>query len=146
MAKRSSTGTRSGKTIGDNTTTAPAVGAIEQQVLAFAEQLGYVAGTLQKRAGSVDRAALRKQISGVRDNAMHVLEQLARGVRRKAPAVKGPAPKAGKGRSGGVVDAPGKKHRKPAPAGPAAAIARSQNAKLRAATPMAKTYSRRARG
>ncbi len=50
------------------------------------------------------------------------------------------------GRSGGVVDAPGKKHRKPMPTDPGANIADSQAAKMRTAKPMAKTNRRRGRG
>jgi hypothetical protein len=49
------------------------------------------------------------------------------------------------GRSGGVVDAPGKKHRKPLPSDPGAKIVSSQAAKMRTATPMAKTNRRRGR-
>jgi len=50
-----------------------------------------------------------------------------------------------KGRSGGVVDAPGKKHRKPLPSDPEGKVVRSQAAKMRTATPMAKTNRRRGR-
>lgn len=124
MAKRSSTSKPS----------APA-GALERQVLAFAEQLGYVAGSIQTRAeGLADRKRLSRQVTGVRDSAKRLLEQLASGVAsrvRRTPTPKRPARKA---RSGGTVDAPGKKHRKPAPAGPAAAPERAQNARVRAAT------------
>jgi hypothetical protein len=48
--------------------------------------------------------------------------------------------------SGGVVDAPGKKHRKPLPRDPGANLADSQAAKMRAATPMVKTSRLRGRG
>ena len=124
MAKRSSTSKPS----------TPA-GTLERQVLAFAEQLGYVAGSLQSKAeGLADRKRLSRQVTEVRDNAKRLLEQLASGVAsrvRRAPAPKRPVRKA---RSGGTVDAPGKKHRKPAPAGPAAAPERAQNARVRAAT------------
>ena len=51
-----------------------------------------------------------------------------------------------KGRSGGVVDAPGKKHRKAMPADPGADQAASQSAKMREARPMVKTNRRRGRG
>jgi hypothetical protein len=51
-----------------------------------------------------------------------------------------------KGRSGGVVDAPGKKHRKPMPTDPSANIADSQAAKMRTAKTMVKTNRRRGRG
>jgi hypothetical protein len=51
-----------------------------------------------------------------------------------------------KGRSGGVVDAPGKKHRKPMPSDPGAKQAASQAAKMRAVKTMIKTNRRRGRG
>lgn len=51
-----------------------------------------------------------------------------------------------KGRSGGVVDAPGKKRRKPQPTDPGANIADSQAAKMRTAKTMVKTNRRRGRG
>ena len=50
------------------------------------------------------------------------------------------------GRSGGVVDAPGKRHRKPVQADPGANIADSQAAKMRMARTMVKTNRRRGRG
>lgn len=66
------------------------------------------------------------------------------------PAAKTPAGTtsrdAGTGRSGGVVDAPGKKHRKPLPSDPGASLVDSQAAKLRTAMPMAKTPRFRGRG
>ena len=151
MAKRIST-TRQKKTPATRSTArTPSTGtasATERQVLAFAEQLGYVAGSIQSKAGGmIDRETLSRQVTGVRDGAKQLLTQLAAGVatrvRRKAPA---PKRIARKGRSGGMVDAPGKKHRKPAPAGPADAVTRAQEAKLRAASPMAKTFRHRARG
>ena len=51
-----------------------------------------------------------------------------------------------KGRSGGVVDAPGKKHRKPLPRDPGVNRAASQAAKLRTSKTMVKTNRRRGRG
>jgi hypothetical protein len=51
-----------------------------------------------------------------------------------------------KGRSGGVVDAPGKKHRKPIPSDPNANMVHSQAAKMRMAKTMVKTNRRRGRG
>jgi len=63
----------------------------------------------------------------------------------KKPAVSA-APGAAKGRSGGVVDAPGKKHRKPMPADPGANAVDSQAAKMRMAKTMVKTNRRRGRG
>ena len=120
---------------------------MEQQVLAFAEQLGRMAGTLQAKAdGWIDREALNKQVAGLRKGAAQMLEQFAAGAKRTSTKKPAATPKATQGRSGGSVDAPGKKHRKPAPAGPAANRADSQAAKLRAAKTMVKTPRRRGRG
>jgi hypothetical protein len=131
MAKRSKTA--SSKTAKRS----PQVPAgLERQIEAFAEQLGYVAGSIHSRAeGLVDRKSLSRQVTSVRDNAKQLLEQLASGVAsrvRRKPAPKRPVRKA---RSGGSVDAPGKKHRKPAPAGPPAVAARSRNTHMNAVAP-----------
>jgi hypothetical protein len=66
----------------------------------------------------------------------------------KAPTKQSAATSAdrGYGRSGGAVDAPGKKHRKPLPGDPDAGIADSQAAKMRIAMATAKTNRRRGRG
>ena len=141
-----------------------AIDAMEQRVLAFAEQLGRIVGTVQAKAeGWMDRDALKAQIAGVRDSAADLLVQLgggkktapaklrqtsgaatsdstkttgatARPAAKTKPSAKGkvaskarasatsgaPATGAGRGRSGGAVDAPGKKHRKPMPSESAA--------------------------
>ena len=135
MAKRSSTSKSSAPT-----------GTLERQVLAFAEQLGYVAGSIQSRAeGLADRDRLSRQVTGVRDSAKRLLEQLASGVAsrvRRTPAPKRPVRKA---RSGGTVDAPGKKHRKPAPAGPPAVAARTRNTHVSGAAPRARAAGHRPR-
>jgi hypothetical protein len=149
MAKRDN-GT---KRTNSDTTTTPASGAttadaMEQRVLAFAEQLGRLAGTIQAKAeGWMDRETLNIRIARVRDGAAELLEQLARGATNapeKKPATA--ATRGGKGRSGGVVDAPGKKHRKPKPTDPSASLVGSQAAKMRMARTMVKTNRRRGRG
>ena len=87
---------------------------MEGRVLAFAEQLGRIAGTVQaKTDGWLNRETLTRQIAGVRDGAAELLEHLGVGATpaKKAPTAKA-APRKTKGRSGGVVDAPGKKRRK----------------------------------
>jgi hypothetical protein len=136
MAKRSSTA---------KPTTEP-TSALERQVIAFAEQLGYVAGSIQSRTESlIDREMLSRQVTSVRDGAKQLLAQLATGVTsrvRRKPAATRPVRKA---RSGGTVDAPGKKHRKPVPAGPPAAAARAQNARVSAAAPRARAAGYRPR-
>ena len=120
---------------------------MEQQVLAFAEQLGRMAGTLQVKAdGWIDRDALDKQVTSLRKGAAELLERFSAGATKAKKKAAAPASKSTKGRSGGAVDAPGKKHRKPAPAGPAVRREASQAAKLRAAKTMVKTPRRRGRG
>jgi hypothetical protein len=110
--------------------TAPAADAIEQRVVALAEQLGRFVGTVQGKAdGWMDLPALQEQVTRIRDGAAGLLSQLRTGpapqggkpsgktaVRAKATRTTGTkATRATVGRSGGKVDAPGKKHRKPAP-------------------------------
>jgi hypothetical protein len=125
------------------------VDGLEERVLAFAEQLGRIAGTVQaKTAGWMDGDALKKELARVRDGAADLLQQLT----ADAPPVAvskptgGPAPRRSRGRSGGIVDAPGKKHRPPMPTDPEANRADSQAAKMRAAKTMVKTSRRRGRG
>ena len=129
---------------------APRVDALEQRVLAFAEQLGRIAGTVQaKTAGWMDGDALKKQLALVRDRAAELLEQLTADAPPVAVSTRtggGPAPKRTRGRSGGIVDAPGKKHRRPMPTDPGANRADSQAAKMRDAKTMVKTSRRRGRG
>lgn len=118
--------------------------------MAFAEQLGRMVGTIQAKAdGWLDGEALPRQIATIRDEAAHLLDQLTGGAKKatkRATAAAAAARQAGKGRSGGVVDAPGKKHRKTAPADPQAKTARSQADKMRMAKTMVKTHRRRGRG
>jgi hypothetical protein len=141
-------GTNTGATT-TSASDATAADAMEQRVMAFAEQLGRIAGTVQAKAeGWMDRETLNKQIAKVRDGAADLLEQLAGSAPKastKKPAAAA-ARGASKGRSRGVVDAPGKKHRKPMPTDPGANIADSQAAKMRAAKTMVKTNRRRGRG
>jgi hypothetical protein len=162
MAKR----TNSGKRNSVAATAAPDGAAIagdvlEQRVVAFAEQLGRIVGTVQaKTEGWMDREALNKQIVSVRDGASELLEQLKTTVSKAAPAVKTatarakaaartPAPAAARsrGRSGGVVDAPGKKHRKPAPRDSRAMAADAVASRARAGRPSSmKSTKQRGRG
>ncbi|MCU1385247.1 MAG: hypothetical protein JWL71_3944 [Acidobacteria bacterium] len=131
--------------------------AMEQRVVAFAEQLGRIVGTMQaKTEGWMDRDALNKQIAGVRDSAAELLEQLSDGVTSltnsaskatgmggaDAPAAAG----ASKPRSRGAVDAPGKKHRKPAPRDMRAIAADAKSANMRSAKGSMKTTKKRGRG
>jgi hypothetical protein len=101
----------------------------EQRLVAFAEQLGWIVGTVQGKAeGWLNSEALTTQISKVRDSASALLEQIrptptkisskgkvAAKVRASGTSGAANTKSGSKGRSGGVVDAPGKKHRKPVP-------------------------------
>ena len=125
--------------------------AMEQRVMAFAEQLGRMAGTVQARAeGWMDRDALSKQIAGVRDSAAELLEQLKTTVSKVATvgrkAATAAAPAKSNGRSGGFVDAPGKKHRKPAPLDPRAIGAAAMRSTAQSAKGGVKTMKQRGRG
>ena len=97
---------------------------VEPMVIALAEQLGSFLGRVQKKAdGWLENEALASQVSQIRDGAAELLKQVNRAgaVVRKAAAKSAAKPKgksaakAAKGRSGGAVDAPGKRHRRPPP-------------------------------
>jgi hypothetical protein len=125
------------------------VDGLEERVVAFAEQLGRIAGTVQaKTAGWMDGDTLKNELARVRDGAADLLQQLtadAPAVAENEPTTE-PAIRRSPGRSGGIVDAPGKKHRPPTPTDPGANRADSQAAKMRAAKTMVKTPRRRGRG
>ena len=127
----------------------PRVEGVEERLLAFAEQLGRIAGTVQaKTAGWMDSDTLKKELARVRDGAAELLQQLTADApaaaenRLTAEAAIRPS----RGRSGGIVDAPGKKHRPPMLPDPGANRADSQAAKVRAAKTMVKTSRHRGRG
>jgi hypothetical protein len=149
MVKRNSKTARADAVTNATGASGAAMGeTLEPRLVAFAEELGRIVGTLQARAeGWMNREALTTQIARVRDGAAELLEQLAAGA---TTAARVPAAAAAhgntKGRSGGVVDAPGKKHRKPMPADPGANQAASQANKMRTARTMVKTSRRRGRG
>src|SRR6185503_19165870 len=104
----------------DTSTSTTPSDAIEQRVVALAEQLGRLVGTVQAKAdGWMDVPALQEQVTRIRDGAAGLLRQLgdaaARGRAATAPGTgtkKRPAAAKAKtaaaGRSGGKVDAPGK--------------------------------------
>jgi hypothetical protein len=126
----------------------PRVDGLEQRVLAFAEQLGRIAATVQATtAGWMDGDALKKDLARVRDGATDLLQQLTADAQPVGVSTRtGGSPRRTRGRSGGIVDAPGKKHRRPMPSDPGANRADSQAAKMRAAKTMVKTSRRRGRG
>jgi hypothetical protein len=73
----------------NETTTAD---AMEQRLMAFAEQLGRMVGTIQAKAdGWMDRETLNTQIATVRDDATRLLEQLAGGAKKATKRAKAAA-------------------------------------------------------
>ena len=81
MAERDNCGKRTNTATAPDTSNTATPDALEQRVVAFAEQLGRMAGTVQAKAeGWMDRDALNKQITSVRDSAADLLEQLSEGV------------------------------------------------------------------
>ena len=127
----------------------PRVDGMEERVQAFAELLGRIAGAVQaKTAGWMEDDSLKKELVRVRDGAADLLGHLTAAAPAAAQArpTGGPASGSNRGRSGGIVDAPGKKHRPPVRSGPGASRADSQAAKMRAAKTMVKTSRLRGRG
>ena len=141
MAKRDS---------GKQAETAAVSDAVEQRLLAFAEQVWRMAGTVSAKAeGWMDREALKKQIGGVRDSASELLEHLSDGVTKVTGRVKKTAVKAAataKRQGRGLVDAPGKKHRKPTPPDARAIAADAKRATMRSSVASMKTTKKRGRG
>jgi hypothetical protein len=74
---------------------------MEQRVMAFAEQLGRIVGTIQAKAdGWMDRDTLNKQVASVRDEATRLLEQLAGGAKKATKRAKAAAAEARRGSKG----------------------------------------------
>ena len=133
MTRRTHSATRRNSSMAPNTSSGtPRADVLEERVVAFAEQLGRIAGTVQaKTPGWMDGDALKKELARVRDGAADLLQQLtadAQEVGENRPTA-GAAPRRSRGRSGGIVDAPGKKHRPPMPTDRGANRADSQAAK-----------------
>ena len=105
---------------GTTSATPPATAndAIEQGVVAFAEQLGTLVGTVQaKTSGWLDCESLGKELTRIRDGAAQLLDQVSPAAlkgRKAAPKRATKAPLTSQRRRG-PVDAPGKRHRKPPP-------------------------------
>lgn len=91
---------------------------IEESVVAFAEQLGSLVGTVQGRAeGWLDRKELSKEVGRIRDSASSLLDEMNRKfTAQRRAAAKQTTPTTRPSR--GPVDAPGKRHRKPTPQEP----------------------------
>src|SRR4029453_11051525 len=85
MTRRSPSATqRNSSTAPTTSHGTPSVDRLEERVLAFAAELGRIAGTVQaKTAGWMDRDTLKKEFAHVRDGAADLLHQF----RPDAPAV-----------------------------------------------------------
>jgi hypothetical protein len=106
--------------------------ATEQKVVALAEQMGRLIGTVQTRAeGWLDPQSLRDQLTRIQDSATDLLGYLGKAVGGSVEPA--PASRPSRGRSGGKVDAPGKKHRPPPPSTRPAKPSDDRVAKLKAA-------------
>jgi len=94
----------------------PKLDPIEAKVVAFAEQLGTLVGTVQAKAeGWLDRKALRQEVGRILNGAADLLEHVKReGAALRDQGAKQTPPVAPR-RSRGPVDAPGKRHLKPPP-------------------------------
>jgi hypothetical protein len=109
--------------------------AMEQRLVAFAEQLGTMVGNVQRQAeGWLDRESVRAEVARIRDSAGDLLEYVnslkpslgrakaaAQTAARKAASKRPARPAAAtatasaKANGRGPVDAPGKRHRQPPP-------------------------------
>ena len=95
---------------------------VEPMVLALAEQLGTFLGRVQAKAdGWLENEELRRQVGQIRDGATQLLDRVnrtaadARKSAKPAKKSKEAAANGPKNRSGGAVDAAGKRHRRPPP-------------------------------
>ena len=113
----------------------PTADAVEQKFVALAEQMGRLIGTVQAKAEDwLDPKYMRDQVTRIQDGATDLLSLLGKAVGKSAEAVPHPAAPAPRGRSGGKVDAPGKKHRPPPPSTRPAKPSSDRVAVLKAAT------------
>jgi len=121
---------------------------LEQNVLKFAEQLGWLVGTVQaKSEGWLDRRALSAQVERIRDSAADLMKQLQPDGSRGSKGSKGSRGSTGstvKALPGnrGPVDGTGKRHR---PAPPSVRGAKHSDERVAKET-MARRMSRRPRG
>ncbi len=90
---------------------------VEERVVAFAEQLGRLIGTVESKSERwMDQKALSDQLKQIRDGAADLLNHLGSALASGRAATKPHKTRTkaatSVGRSGGTVDAPGKTHRK----------------------------------
>ena len=120
---------------------------VEERVVAFAEQLGRLIGTVESKSERwVDQKALNDQLTQIRDGAVDLLNHLGGAIAsgRAAAKPQKTQPKAATpvGRSGGTVDAPGKTHRKVARGAPGTKHSDERISKIKAAKTMRRSQRR----
>jgi hypothetical protein len=132
MAKRNSKSSNQ-RTSNRNESSASTVDSVEQRLVVLAEQVGRIVGTVQAKAeGWFDRKALSDQFASVRDSAADMVRHLARAEKvQSKPARARAADATPRSRSGGIVDAPGKKHRKAPPSTPGTKHSDTRIAKMK---------------
>ena len=134
MAKRNSSMSNQSRN-NRNASPASTVDSVEQRVVALAEQVGRIVGTVQAKAeGWFDRKALSDQFASVRDSAADMVKHLAGAAKnslKPARAKAADTTQRSRGRSGGVVDAAGKKHRKAMPSTPGTKHSDTRIAKMK---------------
>jgi hypothetical protein len=107
---------------------------VEQKVLALAEEMGRLIGTVQARTdGWLDPQSMRDQLTRIHDGATDLLAHLGDAAGKSGASAPQAAGRNSSGRSGGKVDAPGKKHRPPPPSVRPAKPSDDRVAKLKAA-------------
>ena len=89
------------------------VPSLEDRVVAFAEQVGWIAGLAKARTeGWLERAHLTDQLTRIRDEASALLAHLSQPTEQSARSTEtGVAPPSGDD----AIHAPGKRHRAPLP-------------------------------
>ena len=120
---------------------------VEEHVVAFAEQLGRLIGTVESNSERwVDQKALNDQLTQIRDGAVELLNHLGGAIAsgRAAAKPQKTQPKAATpaGRSGGTVDAPGKTHRKVARGAPGTKHSDERISKIKTAKTMRRPQRR----
>lgn len=88
----------------------------DAKIVILAEKLGWLLGKAQKQADALpSREALTKQLLRLRDGANDLLDQISRARAARKKRIAKRKKKANPKASRGLVDAPGKRHRRPPP-------------------------------
>lgn len=112
-----------------------AAGAVEEKVVALAEQMGRLIGTVQAKAeGWLDPQYMRDQLTRIQAGATDLLAHLTPGKGPSNASARPSVTQSPRGRSGGKVDAPGKKHRPPPPTAQLVKPSGDRIAKLKSAS------------